>query len=243
MADLVNNKPTLILLHPGGALHSVWLPFIRDWQNQYHIFAPDLHPQQSSIPQMTAYVSTLIQNEAKWPVWLVGASLGANVALQVVTTKPHLVAGLVLDSAQVGGMSSLTFRRTIQFAKVLLKLIPQALITRLLLAQFENYETADQILIRQELNQVGKIGFINHIEAHFDYDVWPYLNQIHVPTLILAGGKDRLTKAGEPTKLQSGIATAKLAVIPQAGHVTFLAEPTIFQQVVTDFLLSSMENE
>ena len=242
MANLANNKPTIILLHPGGVLHSVWLPFIRNWQSHYHILAPDLQPQpQLSIPQMAAQISALIPKETKEPVWLVGASLGANVALQIATMMPHLVAGLVLDSAQVGGAPPTAVRHAIKLAKILLKLIPQALITRLLMTQFKNYETADQNLIRQELDKVGKMGFINHIEAHFDYDVRHNLNQIRVPTLILAGAKDRLTKAGEPAKLQAGIPTAQLIVVPEAGHVTFLAEPTRFQQCVTDFLLHAQE--
>ncbi|MCB8943483.1 MAG: alpha/beta hydrolase [Ardenticatenaceae bacterium] len=238
------NKPTLVLLHPGGVLHSVWMPFIRRWQSQYHILAPDLQPQQLlSISQLAAQVAALIQSETRRPVWLVGASLGANVALQIATTMPHQVAGLVLDSAQVGGVPPTAVRRAIQIVKILVKLIPQRLVTRLLLTQFKGYETADQLLIRQELNQVGKIGFINHIEAHFDYDVSHSLNQIQVPTLILAGEKDRLTQTGEPNKLQTGIPAAQLIIIPQAGHVTFLTEPARFQQAVTDFLLHSRERE
>ncbi|HSH03040.1 MAG TPA: alpha/beta hydrolase, partial [Anaerolineae bacterium] len=97
--------PPIMLLHPGGALHTVWLPLIRAWRGQYHLLAPDLLPPDNPHPSLhtlATHIITLLQQQNE-PTWLIGASLGANVALLATSRAPNLVAGLILDSAQVGG--------------------------------------------------------------------------------------------------------------------------------------------
>ncbi len=228
-----------MLLHPGGAMHSVWLPITRAWGNRYHMLAPDLilpGTEPVSLPALATQVIALLQQQTATPVWLIGSSLGANVALLVTARVPQLVAGLVLDSAQVGGPPPALLPGLILFLKGLVRVTPHAFITAMLLRQFAHYDQADKLALRAELETVGKLGFLEQIEAHFDYDIRPSLSSISVPVLILAGEQDMLTKAGEPDKLQAGIKSAVVKVVPQAGHVTFLQQPAIFQQVVTEFL-------
>lgn len=231
--------PTVMLLHPGGALHSVWLPLIRAWGSQYHIVAPDLIQRGServSLQDLANQIIMLIEHRYQRKVWLVGASLGANVALLITIYAPHLVAGLVLDSAQGGGNPPPLLPKMIRLLKRVAQVLPRSLITAFLLRQFSQYTPADQLAIRAELEANGKTGFLEQIEAHFEYDVRQSLSHISVPTLIIAGEHDMLTKSGEPHKLQSSIKSARLVVIPKAGHVTFLQQPAVFEQIVTQFL-------
>ena len=230
------DTPTIILLHPGGALHSVWLPFIRTWSSKYHLLVPDLITQQTSLAALAVQITTLIESHCKEKVWLVGSSLGANVALLVAAGSPHLLAGLVLDSAQCGGKPPAGLPIIISFLRRVVYFVPKFLITSFLLTQFRNYSEADLRAIRAELEASRKTSFLEQIEIHFEYDITPFLKNIDVPTLIVAGQHDMLTKSGEPYKLQKGIKSSRLQIIPAAGHVTFLQQPVIFDQLIGEFL-------
>lgn len=237
--------PPLMLLHPGGALHSVWLPLIRSLSSQYHILAPDLvqkNYKKVSLQDLATEIITIIQQTPGKPMWLIGSSLGANVALLVTTRAPHLVAGLILDSSQTGGKPPVILRMIIRFLKSVLPIFPQSLITALLLRQFSNYAQSDKVAIRAELQGIRKTDFLEQIEAHFEYDVRQSLNKITVPTLIIAGEGDMLTKSGEPKKLHLGIKSSSLKIIPKAGHVTFLQQPLVFEKIVSEFLNTHISN-
>lgn len=233
------HAPPVMLLHPGGALHSVWLPLTRAWQNHYRLLAPDLIQPPSekvSLQNLAAQVITLLQQHASTPVWLIGSSLGANVALLVAINAPQVVAGLVLDSAQAGGPPPTLLPLILRLLKGMMRVTPSPLVTSLILSQFRHYEAADKLALRAEIEMIGKLGVLEQVEAHFDYDVRPSLKNITAPTLILAGEQDTLTKAGAPQQLQAGIPSAVLRVIPKAGHVTFLQQPVLFQHAATDFV-------
>jgi pimeloyl-ACP methyl ester carboxylesterase len=227
---------TIILLHPGGALHSVWRPFIKNWSHKYHFFAVDLITHQTTLHELANQVANFVESKGKGKVWLMGASLGANVALLTAVKIPHRIAGLVLDSAQCGGKPPTGLPLVVSFVKKAVFFVPKFLITSLLLKQFQKYCEDDFQAIRSEIEANPKTTFLEQIELHFDYDIKPFLKDISMPTLILAGENDMLTKSGEPDKLQEGIKSSRVQIIPNAGHVTFLHQPEKFEKIVDDFL-------
>lgn len=84
-------NPTLLLLHPGSALHSVWRPFIRRWHLTFHILAPDLIAEPGrpiSLLTLASEVAGLLRRQTSQPAYVVGASVGANVALHLVLNAP-----------------------------------------------------------------------------------------------------------------------------------------------------------
>ncbi|HEY1017022.1 MAG TPA: alpha/beta hydrolase, partial [Herpetosiphonaceae bacterium] len=100
-------RPVLVLLHPGGMRGGAWAPFGRCWGADFRILVPDLEPGRSaSVRSYADAVGELLERRAAGPAHVVGASLGANVALQLAAAAPGLVASLVLDSAQAGGPPS-----------------------------------------------------------------------------------------------------------------------------------------
>lgn len=230
------DAPTAILLHPGGALHSVWLPFIKRWSNNYYLLAPDLIVEQMSLDALATHVTTIIESCSKKKVFVIGSSLGANVALLVAARVPHRIAALVLDSAQSGGKPPNALKNIVFALKKVIPLIPKSLVISALLHSFRGYPDGDQKAIRTEIEGNRKTLFLEHIEIHFNYDATPLLKNISVPTLIIAGENDILTKSGEPDKLEQGIKFSKLELIPDAGHVTFLQQPALFEKTVSQFL-------
>ena len=67
-------------------------------------------------------------------------------------------------------------------------------------------------------------------------DSTPLLATIHVPTLIVVGDEDTLTPPAAAEEMHRGIAGSQLVRIPQAGHLSNLEQPDLFNAAVSAFL-------
>ena len=67
-------------------------------------------------------------------------------------------------------------------------------------------------------------------------DYVPLLPQIKVPTLIVVGEFDQFTPVSDAELMHQAIAGSTLVVIPQAGHVTNLEQPQLFDSALGSFI-------
>jgi pimeloyl-ACP methyl ester carboxylesterase len=68
-----------------------------------------------------------------------------------------------------------------------------------------------------------------------EMDTRPLLPQIKAPTLLLWGELDQRSPVAVAEQLQAAIPVARLTVIPRAGHVSNLEQPSQFNQAVREF--------
>jgi pimeloyl-ACP methyl ester carboxylesterase len=69
----------------------------------------------------------------------------------------------------------------------------------------------------------------------FEYDVADQLGQIIAPTLLVYGSAEILTEISAP-RIAAAIPSARLVVIPDAGHFSFLEQPEAFRETLETFL-------
>jgi len=67
-------------------------------------------------------------------------------------------------------------------------------------------------------------------------DSTPLLSSIHVPTLIVVGAEDTITPPALSEKMHRAIAGSELTLIPEAGHLTNLEQPDLFNAALARFL-------
>jgi pimeloyl-ACP methyl ester carboxylesterase len=67
-------------------------------------------------------------------------------------------------------------------------------------------------------------------------DSRPTLRQIRVPTLVVCGEEDVLTPPADAEALRAGIAGARLALVPKAGHLPGLENPGALLPLLEGFL-------
>ena len=67
-------------------------------------------------------------------------------------------------------------------------------------------------------------------------DSTPLLSSIHVPTLVLVGDEDALTPPPASEEMHRAIAGSELVRIPQAGHLSNLEQPELFNAALAAFL-------
>ena len=76
------------------------------------------------------------------------------------------------------------------------------------------------------------------LPALLGLDVSDVLDVLDVPTLVVAGTHDKLTPPGAAERIASAIKGAELAVIRDAGHMSFLERPHSFNARLRAFLQS-----
>jgi pimeloyl-ACP methyl ester carboxylesterase len=63
-----------------------------------------------------------------------------------------------------------------------------------------------------------------------------YLDRVKVPTMILWGERDGVVSAAHGRAYREGIAGAKLATIPNAGHLPHIEAPAVCADIINEFL-------
>jgi 3-oxoadipate enol-lactonase len=237
---MADHRPPLLLLHPAATLSGVWRPLARTWQARWRILALDLIPDGDPVTQLRRWAeqaAALITTAGGDPAHVVSTSLGASVALRLALDHPGLVASLTLDSAQLGGPPPAPGLRWLgRFASLVVRRLPARLLAAALLTQFPVYRGEDRATVRAEIMRLGAPSIIGHLRAQLAHDVHAEAHRIAAPTLLLAGEHDPLTRPGAHVTLQRAIPSARMIVVPDAGHVTFLSHPEALRRELPAFL-------
>lgn len=89
------------------------------------------------------------------------------------------------------------------------------------------------------MSRLHKDSYIKSIEATVYSDSHDKLGEITAPSLVVVGGADRLTTPEIAQEIAGLIPGARLATLPDAGHLVNLERPEAFNHVVIDFILDN----
>ena len=90
--------------------------------------------------------------------------------------------------------------------------------------------------ISQQLITTPVDGYIGCIEALRKLNYIDRLSEIKVPTLIMVGDKDMGTPVEASRAMHERIAGSKLVIIPEAAHLSNIAQPEAVNKALLDFL-------
>ncbi len=162
---------------------------------------------------------------------LVGLSMGGYVAFEILRQAPNRVSRLALldTSARADTAEQIAKRETLidlaergAFATV------PGLLTDALLAPSHRHDHALRVVIRDMAMDVGVRDFIAQERAIMERaDSRADLRDIRCPTLVLCGEEDTLTPPPLAHEIADSIPDAKLAFVPNAGHLSTLEEPAM----------------
>jgi len=180
-----------------------------------HTFAAtDLVPSgadfsmQSCAEGLNAYMS---ENDIEQAV-LCGLSLGAMICTEFAITYPEKVTALVLCGSQVRPNPFL-----MSLQNGIMKLLPEKLLG-----------------LPPELTKPQLLGILR---ASASVDFRESVKSINAPTLVVCGANDK-PNLPAAQYLAKHIATAKLHIIPNAGHQVNIGNPNELQKVIVDFLIN-----
>ena len=252
--DVIGHGPPLVLLH-GWAMHGgVFAPLVARLRDRYTLHVVDLPGHGLSrdvdVPlALEACVDAIaaIVPRAPWCGW----SLGGLVALQAATMLPRQVPALAMlcasprfvrggsagDDAWKFGVSAEIFR---DFADGLRSDYRATLDRFVALEAFGSEHAKDEIrALRDELFARGEPTaqvLADGLVLLETSDLRGQLPALRVPSLWLAGRRDRLV---DPRAMRDAAALApgaRFAVIEHAGHAPFLTHADDVAMQLIDFL-------
>ncbi len=239
-------RETVILLHGLGSCGEDWMLQIPVLEGDYRVLTPDLrgHGQSSlgagwpTVADMARDVGDLLDALQAGPAHVVGLSLGGAVALQLAVDRPDQVRSLAAVN---------TFARL----RTGLKGLPRVL-GRIALVLIGDMKRVGQLVAagifprpeQQALREIAaariaanpRSAYLRVLWAVMRFDLRPRLAEVRAPTLVVAGEADTTVPMQAKRELARRIAGARLAVVPNSGHVTPLDAPQAFNSLLLEFL-------
>lgn len=172
---------------------------------------------------------------------VLGMSFGGVVATRLALRHPGRVRSLILgDSTPGSGVSPDGAAAMRQRPSELRDVGPDAFAAtraRRLTAPDASEELVVQVA--QTMSQaISLTGYAHAAVAMADTDHSDDLQRIEVPTLVLVGEHDRVTPPELSRQMAAALPNASYVEVPDAGHISNVENPVVFNQLVRAFLSS-----
>ncbi|KAM7269872.1 hypothetical protein ACFE04_025369 [Oxalis oulophora] len=193
----------------------------------------------------------------KRPMVLVGASLGAAVAIDFASNYPEAVKNLVLLDASVytegtGKLSKLP--RGLAYAGVsLLKSLPLRLYVNSLAFNDLSFQTVydwtnvsvSPCLLISRLHTLYPWWKDTTVDFMISggYNVISQIQKVKQKTLIIWGEDDKIISFKFAVRLHSELPNAKLRQIPDCGHLPHIQQPSAVCKLITQFVRENCYNK
>ena len=234
--DLTNRRPPLLLIHGAGGTHMHWPAALRrlpDW-NVYALDLPghgkSAGPGCDSIGAYCDVVYSFVQASGLERVILAGHSMGGAIVQEFALHYPGRLAGIVL----VGTGARL------RVAPAILEGIRSDFpATARTIADWVHDKNTPEQLKRLYLRSVMENDpqiMYGDFYACDQFDRRADVGRIETPALVVCGSNDVMTPPKFSESLAQTLPHARLALIPNAGHMVALEAPEAVTAALVDFL-------
>lgn len=241
--DVAGEGPPLVLLHANPFDHTMWLYQLAHFSHRYAVVAPDLRGYGRSDKPETPFTFADMANDilgvirdcGYTRIALVGASIGATLALSIALDHPDLVRALVLVGGEAGNppvfarlAEDYAARPLAEQRRDHMQLIADPNFARTPLGRYllEAALKTTPALSGKAIAQIFR--------ARTKIDLRARLGEVTIPTLVVNGATDVSLESGRYTA--SRIPGAKHRIIPESGHLCCIENPAAFDCAVLDFL-------
>lgn len=218
------SAPTIVLLHGGGLSWWSWTAVIEDLKSKYHVVATviDGHGEDGetpfvSIEDSAKKVIEYVEASCSGQVFaLMGLSIGAQIALEVLSKSPHLVKHAVIESALVYPIKS-TVTLAVPMFKLFYGLIQKRWFSKwqaksLFVPEnhFERYY--------QDSLKMTKESLIQMTLSNGTYAIKDTLKNTDAHTLVIVGEKELGVMKRSALAIHRCIEGSTLVTMPKMGH-------------------------
>jgi pimeloyl-ACP methyl ester carboxylesterase len=230
------DAPTIVFLHGGGIGGWMWGPVV-ERLSDYHCLVPDLPEHGRSLEEKpftferaAAAVADLIRTQAHNRfAAVVGLSLGAQTAAQLLATAPGLVERAIISG---------TLARPAPGASLLSGMMrlygPFKNMSALIRANMRNYDVPDAFYepFAEDTRLLTGEAFAHIISANLSFKPPAALSAAACPVLVLVGAKEPGMMKASARDLVNLIPGAAGRMVAGVGHNWLLAAPDLCSQVI-----------
>ena len=239
--------PPLVLVHGVLCDSRAWRPQLDGLADEFTVVAwdepgagrsPD-PPGPFGLADYADSLAGLIEALGLGPARVAGMSWGGVVAQELYRRRPELVAGLILADSYAGWAGSLPAEVCAErLASCLAQadMPPAEVADQWLPSLFSEHAPAEVVeelgAILRDFRPAGLRLVAPAVAAADHSDLLP---RIEVPTLLVWGAEDARSPVAIAERMRDEIRGARLAVIPDCGHVSNLERPELFNAEVRGF--------
>jgi pimeloyl-ACP methyl ester carboxylesterase len=249
--DTGGERDAVLFVHGFPHGRRLWAPQLAALGDWWRCIAPDLRGFGDSearapyaIDRYADDLAALLDALGIARTAVVGLSMGGYTALALWRRHAARVRALVLADTRAAADDEATRAR---------RLAHMALVRRGGLAALADVQLPGALArstrearpdvvdsFRTLMEGAGSVdGMVGALEAMCERaDSTASLATITVPTLLVVGAEDAVTRPSEMRALQQRIPGSRLVVIPAAGHVSNWEQPTAFNGALAEFLAS-----
>lgn len=239
----------VVLLHGFPLDHTIWKPVTHLLAKQGRFIMPDLRgygrsPDGSEIHTMRLLAEDILllldRLEIERAI-LIGHSMGGYVSLIFAHAYPNRLAGLGLIATQASPDTPEGRQARLRTARDLRSkgsvLLAHGMPPKL------THKPDLQTRLAEMFHQVNPQAAIHSLKGMAErQDANPWLGEIHVPTLVIAGGQDQIISMEKSHEMVAMLNKGWLIEIPEAGHMPMLETPEQVADGISQLISAVAEN-
>lgn len=239
----------VIFVHAFPLSRAMWAPQVEALTGRFRVIAVDLRGHGESDAPLWRYtleqfaddLCGLLEHLSIPRAVFVGLSMGGYTLFAFYRKYADRVTGLVLADTRAQEDTEEGRAKRVAMAQTAYKEGPAAVARQMLPILFSPAALSsrpDLIQLAEGIIEGTQVsGIAGDLMAMAERsDSRPLLREIGCPTLVLVGEWDQGTPPADARVMAEGIPGARLAIIPQAGHLSNLEQPELFNRELTTFL-------
>lgn len=238
----------IVFLHAFPLNRTMWAQQESALSSQFRIIAIDLRGHGESDAPLWRYtldqaaedVRALLDHLAIQQALFAGLSMGGYILLAFYRKYADRVKGMVLADTKAQADTAEGKEGRFQMAQLAYKHGPSAIADLMLpkllspAAIQSKPEIVQRVRTMIEGNQMS--GIVGDLMAMAERpNSMPFLKEITCPTQIIVGDLDQATPPADATLMAEQIPHARLAIIPNAAHLSNIEQPEEFSRIIAAF--------
>jgi pimeloyl-ACP methyl ester carboxylesterase len=248
----IGEGPPLVLLHGFLCDSRCWRPQLADLSDLFRVLAWDAPGAGSSADPLDTFTTT------DWARFLagfldlvgierahvLGLSWGGILAQEFYRSYPDRVLTLILCDTYAGWKGSLpesACKKRLERCFLESSLPAEEFVARWVPEFFTEGASNDlKEEMRVVVSEFHPLGFRLMAKSSADTDTTDLLPNIEVPTLLVWGDDDQRSPLNIAEQFRDTIPNAELAIIANAGHLSNMEQPEVFNEQVRRFCQSNL---
>lgn len=252
-ADTGGDKPVVVLVHGFPLDHTMWQFQLDGLADTHRLVSPDLRgfgvshrgtkplSMRTHADDLANLIDAIGISE---PVTFCGLSMGGYIGWEFLAHHYSRVGHVIMCDTRAANDDEVTARaRTMMAAKVLTEgshLAAEAMVPKLF-AEAAYTDNAPIVEATQSviLNTSPETISETQIELSRRMDARGLLAEIDLPTLLICGEHDQISRADEMREISQMMPKALFSEVAGAGHMAPLEKPVEVNRLICQFIQSS----
>jgi pimeloyl-ACP methyl ester carboxylesterase len=238
--------PPIVFLHGTATDSRVWRTQLDELADGFTVVAWDEPgaggssdpPEDFGLARYADALAAFLAALGLGPAHVAGLSWGGVLAQELYRRHPAAVASLILAGTYAGWKGSLSKAEGARRVVTILEQtsVPEEDFAAALHGLLGEHPPAGVVAELDAIMADARAGSVRSTSlALAGDDRRELLSQIEVPTLLIWGESDVRSPLHVADQLRENIPGARLVVIPGAGHVSNMEQPTAFNRAILDF--------